>query len=205
MAGSADATAQAIRSAARVNIFNKPARHERQTRTHDAPSCLRIAQRGGLGCGQIFASFIPAWLLSQCRRSVRSNTRKALARVQYDASQAARADENRTRMLAAISHDLRTPLTLLRLRVENVENPPEREKMLATIAEMDGTSRRALGNGIRGGEDWACSSGADDSRGSAGSDNRRVQSQRGMILRRVVIPGRRVAKRSGEPGIHNHR
>jgi signal transduction histidine kinase len=45
--------------------------------------------------------------------------------------------ENRTRMLAAISHDLRTPLTLLRLRVENVENASERDKMLATIAEMD--------------------------------------------------------------------
>jgi methyl-accepting chemotaxis protein len=45
--------------------------------------------------------------------------------------------ENRTRMLAAISHDLRTPLTLLRLRAESVENTAEREKMLATIAEMD--------------------------------------------------------------------
>ena len=45
--------------------------------------------------------------------------------------------ENRTRMLAAISHDLRTPLTLLRLRAENVENAAERDKMLATIAEMD--------------------------------------------------------------------
>jgi signal transduction histidine kinase len=45
--------------------------------------------------------------------------------------------ENRTRMLAAISHDLRTPLTLLRLRTENVDNATEREKMLATIAEMD--------------------------------------------------------------------
>jgi signal transduction histidine kinase len=45
--------------------------------------------------------------------------------------------ENRTRMLAAISHDLRTPLTLLRLRAETIDNATEREKMLATIAEMD--------------------------------------------------------------------
>lgn len=45
--------------------------------------------------------------------------------------------ENRTRMFAAISHDLRTPLTLLRLRAENVEDASEREKMLSTIAEMD--------------------------------------------------------------------
>lgn len=45
--------------------------------------------------------------------------------------------ENRTQMLAAISHDLRTPLTLLRLRTEGVESAEEREKMLATIADMD--------------------------------------------------------------------
>ena len=45
--------------------------------------------------------------------------------------------ENRTGLLAAISHDLRTPLTLLRLRAETVENAQERDKMLSTIAEMD--------------------------------------------------------------------
>jgi signal transduction histidine kinase len=44
---------------------------------------------------------------------------------------------NRTRLLAAISHDLRTPLTLLRLRAETVENAQERDKILSTITEMD--------------------------------------------------------------------
>jgi signal transduction histidine kinase len=52
--------------------------------------------------------------------------------------------ENRTRMLAAISHDLRTPLTLLRLRAEAVENAEERERMLATIAEMNGMIEATL-------------------------------------------------------------
>lgn len=45
--------------------------------------------------------------------------------------------ESRTQMLAAISHDLRTPLTLLRLRSENVESRDDRERMLATIANME--------------------------------------------------------------------
>ncbi|MGC9271818.1 sensor histidine kinase [Acidiphilium sp.] len=45
--------------------------------------------------------------------------------------------ESRTRMLAALSHDLRTPLTLLQLRIEDVENDEERERMLGTIASMN--------------------------------------------------------------------
>ena len=45
--------------------------------------------------------------------------------------------DNRTQMLAAISHDLRTPITLLRLRSELVQDGEERTKMLATLDDME--------------------------------------------------------------------
>jgi len=45
--------------------------------------------------------------------------------------------ENRTRMLAAISHDLRTPITLLRLRTELFEDNDERKKIFATLDDME--------------------------------------------------------------------
>jgi signal transduction histidine kinase len=43
---------------------------------------------------------------------------------------------DRTRMLAAISHDLRTPLTRLRLRTERVTNAALREAMLGDIVNV---------------------------------------------------------------------
>ena len=45
--------------------------------------------------------------------------------------------ENRTRMLAAISHDLRTPITLLRLRAELNDDAGEQAKIIATLDEME--------------------------------------------------------------------
>lgn len=45
--------------------------------------------------------------------------------------------EDRTRMLAAISHDLRTPLTRIRLRAEFIDDETVREKMLADLSEME--------------------------------------------------------------------
>ncbi len=45
--------------------------------------------------------------------------------------------ENRTRMLAAISHDLRTPITQLRLRAEFIEDAEEQAKTMATLEEME--------------------------------------------------------------------
>ena len=44
--------------------------------------------------------------------------------------------DERTRMLAAISHDLRTPLTRLRLQAEFIADPEPREGMLANIDAM---------------------------------------------------------------------
>lgn len=43
---------------------------------------------------------------------------------------------DRTHMLAAVSHDLRTPITSLRLRAELVEDAETREKMIETVDEM---------------------------------------------------------------------
>ena len=45
--------------------------------------------------------------------------------------------EDRTQMLAAVSHDLRTPITRLRLRAEYVESRSQRAKFLADLDEMD--------------------------------------------------------------------
>ncbi|TMV10009.1 HAMP domain-containing protein [Ruegeria sediminis] len=46
--------------------------------------------------------------------------------------------ENRTRMLAAISHDLRTPITQMRLRAELSPPSEDREKTLEALDEMNG-------------------------------------------------------------------
>lgn len=45
--------------------------------------------------------------------------------------------EDRTRMVAAIGHDLRTPLTRMRLRAEFIEDAELQRKMLADLDEME--------------------------------------------------------------------
>ena len=51
--------------------------------------------------------------------------------------------EGRTQMVAAIAHDLRTPLTRLRFRAEQTD-PAIRDRMAADIEEMDGMIAQAL-------------------------------------------------------------
>lgn len=52
--------------------------------------------------------------------------------------------DNRTRMLAAMSHDLRTPITRMRLRVEFIDQNETRELMLRDLDQMDRMVRAAL-------------------------------------------------------------
>ena len=52
--------------------------------------------------------------------------------------------QDRTRMLAAISHDLRTPITTLRLRAEFVEDEETRARILETLDEMQRMTEATL-------------------------------------------------------------
>ena len=52
--------------------------------------------------------------------------------------------QDRTRMLAAIGHDLRTPITSLRLRAEFVEDPETKQKILDSLDEMTRMTEAAI-------------------------------------------------------------
>ncbi|WP_138473430.1 ATP-binding protein [Poseidonocella sp. HB161398] len=61
-------------------------------------------------------------------------TARALNRL---AERLAAAMESRMRLVAAAGHDLRTPMTRMRLRAEFIEDPAERGKWLADLEELD--------------------------------------------------------------------
>ena len=52
--------------------------------------------------------------------------------------------DSRTRVLAAMSHDLKTPLTRLRLQVEALDNPPMQARIGRELEEMESMVREAL-------------------------------------------------------------
>jgi signal transduction histidine kinase len=62
--------------------------------------------------------------------------------------------EDRTELLTAIGHDLRTPITRLKLRAEFVEDDEQRGKMLADLEELEAmvSATLAFGRDARTGE-----------------------------------------------------
>lgn len=52
--------------------------------------------------------------------------------------------QDRTQMLAAISHDLRTPLTRMRLRGEFIEDPDQQQRLFRDVDEMQAMINSAL-------------------------------------------------------------
>ena len=70
------------------------------------------------------------------RRRVRRTSARTVAAFNRMQGRLRRFVDDRTRMLAAISHDLRTPITSLRLRAEFVEDEETRARILATLDEM---------------------------------------------------------------------
>ncbi|MFK3780391.1 ATP-binding protein [Agrobacterium sp. NPDC089420] len=60
------------------------------------------------------------------------------------ASRLKAAMESRMRLVAAAGHDLRTPMTRMRLRAEFIENDEERAKWLADLEELDAIADSAI-------------------------------------------------------------
>lgn len=65
--------------------------------------------------------------------------------------------KERRQMLGAIAHDLQTPLTRLRLRIEKVQDEPLRERLVGDLAHMQALIREGveLARGDESGEQWA--------------------------------------------------
>lgn len=52
--------------------------------------------------------------------------------------------DDQRKMLAAISHDLKTPITTMRLRLEFFPDNNEKQKLLATVDQMDAMLKATL-------------------------------------------------------------
>ena len=91
------------------------------------------AERLGIG---LDAEPLPETGTGEVRRAARAfNTMQ---------SRLKRFIQDRTQMLAAISHDLRTPITRMRLRGEFVDDGEQRDKMLADLDEMEAMIKATL-------------------------------------------------------------
>lgn len=140
----------------------------------NAASALRRLDHGGgapvllsLGLSAIAIVVIVIWLVRRTMRPLRKLTRAADQFGQGERPEAVpeegptdirnlisafntmrgRIDRfvgERMQMLAALSHDLRTPITTLRLRAELMEDETERDRFLATLDELQAMTEEVL-------------------------------------------------------------
>ncbi|MGQ9367289.1 sensor histidine kinase [Azospirillum sp. ST 5-10] len=73
-----------------------------------------------------------------------TEVRRAAAAFNAMGARLRRFVDDRTRMLAAVSHDLRTPITNLRLRVELLEEGETKQRMLENVKELRLTAEAML-------------------------------------------------------------
>jgi signal transduction histidine kinase len=111
------------------------------TVNHPLIAFARAAERVGV---DVNAPVLPEQGPAQLKRAIRAFN-EMQTRLQRFLS-------DRTRMLGAISHDLRTPLTRLRLRIETDRAAEEKPKLLADIEIMDSMLTSTL-SFIRGVDD----------------------------------------------------
>jgi HAMP domain-containing protein len=88
--------------------------------------------------------------------------------------------DSRTQVLAAMSHDLRTPLTRLRLRVESIEDDQLRQRLVEDLDEMSSMIRGALGvfRGLNDEETATCGAGRRSAHRRLGPRSLRRQTAR---------------------------
>ncbi|MDR3390884.1 MAG: ATP-binding protein [Sulfuriferula sp.] len=80
----------------------------------------------------------------QLKESGPTETRQAASAFNAMQARIKRQIQHRTHMLAAITHDLQTPLTRLRLRMEKVGDEDLRRKLIDDLAAMQGMVREGL-------------------------------------------------------------
>jgi signal transduction histidine kinase len=98
--------------------------------------------------------------------------------------------DSRTRVLAAMSHDLKTPLTRLRLQVEALDNPPMQARISRELDEMETMVREAL----------ALFRGLDDGEPATAVDIDRLLAQlRGEFTDMVTLAGHAPQAYVGKP------
>jgi signal transduction histidine kinase len=101
--------------------------------------------------------------------------------------------DSRTRVLAAMSHDLRTPITRLRLRVESIEDDALRARCVEDLDEMTRMVRGAL-SVFRGLNDDEATVAVD-----INALLEELQRRYGEVNSSVAIEGRAAAPFSGKP------